>query len=138
MTFPVSMLLVFALWTIVLLVLTVGVYRWSHVLTGKAQFVDYRADDVRGSEFYKRAMRAHANCIENLPVFGAVVFAVYASGISSSAIDTMCAVVVLARIAQSILHVALVQTNPIIFIRFCAFFTQIICFFSIAIIVFLY
>jgi uncharacterized MAPEG superfamily protein len=83
-------------------------------------------------------MRAHANCVENSPVFGVVVFAIYASGIASSAIDTMCAVVVLARIAQSIIHVALIQTNTIVFVRFCAFFTQIICFFSMAVIVFRY
>ncbi len=88
-----------------------------------------------GSDWYQRAMRAHANCIENLPVFGVIVFAAYVAGVSTPSIDTMCRVILIARVTQSIIHVALNQTNLIAFIRFCAFFTQIICFVWIAVIV---
>ena len=135
MTLPILMLLIFSMWTITVLVFTVGVYRWSNVFAGKAQISDYRADKIEGSDWYKRAMRAHANCIENLPIFAVVVFAAYACSVSSSTIDLMSMVVVVARIAQSIIHVAFVQTNIIAFIRFCAFFTQIVCFVGIAAIV---
>ena len=34
MTVPVWMLLGFAAWTVLLLLTTVGVYRWSRILTG--------------------------------------------------------------------------------------------------------
>jgi len=135
MTLPVLMLLLFAMWTIVLLLFTVGVYRWGNIFTGKAQISDYRADNVEGADWYKRAMRAHANCLENLPVFGAVVFAAYVAGVSSPMMDTASVLVVITRVMQSIIHVALVQTNMIAFIRFCAFFAQIVCFAIMSIIV---
>jgi len=135
MTLPVLMLLSFAMWTIVLLVFTVGVYRWTNIFTRKAQISDYRSDNVEGSDWYKRAMRAHANCVENLPVFGVVVFAAYVADVTSTTLDYLCITIVIARIAQSIIHVTLEQTNFIAFIRFCAFLVQIICFVSIAVIV---
>ena len=71
------MLLGFATWTLLLLMATVGVYRWSRILTGRVEVRNFRADQVEGEDWYKRAMRAHANCVENLPVFGAIVFALY-------------------------------------------------------------
>ena len=45
MTVPVWMLLAFATWTVVLLLGTVGVYRWSRILTGH---VPIRIARVRG------------------------------------------------------------------------------------------
>ena len=75
MTTPVWMLLGFAGWTVLLLLGTVGVYRWSRILTGTVPIRSFRADPIEGAEWYRRALRAHANCIENLPVFGGIVFA---------------------------------------------------------------
>lgn len=129
---PVLMVLIFALWTVILLVLTVGIYRWGSVFSGKAQLTDFPADDVRGSDFYKRAMRAHANCIENLPVFTAAVFTAYATNTTSDTINVMSMIVVAARISQSLVHVSFHQTNSITFLRFCLFLAQVICFFGIA------
>lgn len=131
-TVPVLMVLLFAVWTIVLLVLTVGIYRWGSVFTGKAQLTDFRADDVKGSDFYKRAMRAHANCVENLPIFIAVVFAAYVTDTMSESVQLMSIIIVVARVLQSLVHVSLEQTNKVTFFRFCLFFAQIICFFGIA------
>ena len=131
-TVPVLMVLLFAVWTIVLLVLTVGIYRWGSVFAGKAQLTDFRADDVRGSDFYKRAMRAHANCVENLPIFIAVVFAAYVMNAMSDTVRLMSIIVVVARVLQSLVHVSLDQTNKVTLVRFCFFFAQIICFFGIA------
>lgn len=129
---PVLTVLLFAVWTMVLLVLTVGIYRWGSVFAGKAQISDFRSDDVQGTDFYKRAMRAHANCVENLPVFIAVVFAAYTLNIQSGTMDTMCIIILVTRVLQSLVHVSVVQSNIISFIRFCFFFAQIICFFGIA------
>lgn len=136
-TIPVLMVLLFALWAVALLVLTVGIYRWGSIFAGKAQLTDFKADDVRGSDFYKRAMRAHANCIENLPVFIAVVFASHVANINADSVDIMSVIVVASRVLQSLVHVSLVQTNKVTLLRFCLFFSQVICFFGIGFVVFM-
>jgi uncharacterized MAPEG superfamily protein len=77
MTVRVWTLVGFATWTVLLLLTTVGVYRWSRILTGRVPIRSFRADQVEGADWYIRAMRAHANCVENLPVFGSIVFGLY-------------------------------------------------------------
>ncbi len=134
MIFPAWMLLGFAVWTIVLLLCTVGVYRWSRILTGKVEIGKFRSDLVEGSDWYLRAMRAHANCVENLPVFGAIVFAIYASGLSSNIINILSAAILVARILQSIIHVALRQSNSVVTVRFILFFSQLLSFMALSII----
>lgn len=128
MSTPIWMLLAFAAWTILLLLSTIGVYRWSRILTGRTPIKEFRADQVEGADWYRRAMRAHANCVENLPVFGAIVLALYASSMSSATIDTICITVVAARVLQSLSHVCLPQTNTAASVRFAFFFVQIVCF----------
>jgi hypothetical protein len=73
MTIPVWVLLGFAAWTLLTLFTTIGVYRWTRILTGRAAIAEWRADEVQGSEWYRRALRAHMNCVENLPVYTATV-----------------------------------------------------------------
>ena len=68
MNIPVLVLLGFAAWTLLTLIASIGVYRLSRVLTGRASMAEWRADLPQGSEWYQRAMRAHMNCVENLPV----------------------------------------------------------------------
>lgn len=126
MTVPVWALLAFATWTMVLLLATVGVYRWSRILTGRVPVKGFRADQIEGSDWYKRAMRAHANCVENLPVFGAIVLALTVAGIRSSTVDYLCVAIVIARVAQSLTHVCFSQTNIVASMRFGFFFVQIV------------
>jgi uncharacterized MAPEG superfamily protein len=128
MTIPVWMLLGFAAWTLVLLAATIGVYRWIRILTGRAGVGAFPADKVEGEEWYKRAMRAHANCIENLPVFGAIVFAIHVSGIRGAAVDYPSIAVLAARVAQSLVHVSFVQTDAVASVRFSFFSIQLACF----------
>jgi len=130
MTFPVWMLLGFAMWTLVVLLGSVGVYRWSRILTGKVAIKEFRADKVEGEDWYLRAMRAHANCIENLPVFAVIVFVSFVSGVSSASVDIMAFIVLAARILQSTIHIALTPTNTIVLVRFIFYFVQVICFFG--------
>ena len=118
MTVPLWMLLGFAAWTVLLLLSTVGVYRWSRILTGRVPIRDFRADQVEGEDWYRRSMRAHANCIENLPVFGAIVLALYVAGVGGSIVNLLSISVLAARIAQSLVHVCLVQTNTVAVVRF--------------------
>lgn len=128
MTVPVWTLLAFATWTVVLLLTTVGVYRWSRILTGRVPIKDFRADPAGGSDWYQRAMRAHANCVENLPVFGAIVLALAAADIRGPAVNYLCIAILIARIAQSLTHVCLSQTNIVTSVRFGFFLVQIMSF----------
>src|SRR4051812_48172204 len=65
MSVPVLVLLGFTAWTLLTLFCTIGVYRWSRILTGRASIAEWRADLPQGSGWYQRAMRAHMNCVEN-------------------------------------------------------------------------
>jgi uncharacterized MAPEG superfamily protein len=125
-TAPLWALLGFAAWTVLLLLGTVGVYRWSRILTGRVPIREFRADRIEGDDWYKRAMRAHANCVENLPVFGAIVLVLYASGIQSPLAGAVSTAILAARIAQSVVHVAFEQTNAVVSVRFTFFLVQIV------------
>lgn len=135
MTVPVWMLLGFAAWTVLLLLFTVGIYRWSRILTGRVPIRDFRADRVEGDDWYRRAMRAHANCVENLPVFGAIVFALFVSGTTGPAVNFLSVGILAARILQSLVHVGLVQTNTVVAFRFAFFFAQILGFLALIVMV---
>ena len=135
MTIPVWMLLAFAAWTVLLLLATVGVYRWSRILTGQAPIRNFRADQIEGEDWYKRAMRAHANCIENLPVFAAIVFALHVGGIHGATVNYLCIAVLVARVMQSLIHVCFSQTNTVVSVRFAFFFVQLVSFLSLTVMV---
>ena len=128
MMLPVWMLVGFAVWTVLLLLATVGVYRWSRILTGRVAIREFRADQIEGAEWYKRAMRAHANCVENLPVFGAIVFGLYVGNVGSVLVNALAVAVLLAGIMQSLVHVCFIQTNTVSAVRFGFFFVQIVSF----------
>ena len=98
------MLVRFAAWTVPLLLATVGVYRWSRILTGRMPIRSFRADRIE-ADWYIRAMRAHANCVENLPVFGAIVLGLYVGNVASASVNAWAVAVLVARIMQSLVHV---------------------------------
>lgn len=127
MTIPVLVLLGFAGWTLLLLVSTVGIYRWSMILSGRATIREWTPDEPQGNALYRRAMRAHMNCVENLPVYGAVVLAAVATGVSSPWLDGLALTLLVARIVQSLLHVALEPTEVIAGARFGFFCVQVVC-----------
>ena len=124
MSLPVWMLVGFAVWTLLVLMM-IGVYRWSRILTRRAPISSFRADPIEGPDWYKRAMRAHANCIENLPVFGAIVFALHVASLASPLINALAVIVLVARIMQSLVHVCFVQTDMVASVRFAFFFVQV-------------
>jgi uncharacterized MAPEG superfamily protein len=128
MTVPVWMLLGFAAWTLLLLLLTVGVYRWSRIFSGRVQIRNFPADAAGGDDWYRRATRAHANCIENLPVFGAVVFGLHVANVTGAWVDVLAAAVLAARVCQSLVHVCFVHSNAVASWRFSFYFVQFCCF----------
>jgi hypothetical protein len=126
MNVPLWVLLGFAVWTIAVLLVGIGIRRWSLILTGRAQLTDFPADMPHGTPAYRRAMRAHANCVENLPVYGAIALALFASQLQSPTIDALAMVLLAARMAQSVVHVAFIETNATVLIRFIFFFAQLV------------
>jgi uncharacterized MAPEG superfamily protein len=131
MPIPVWVLLGFAVWTLLILFSTVGVYRWSRILTGRTGIAGWRADEQQGSEWYRRALRAHMNCVENLPIYTAIVVAVLAAGVTSPLLDGLAIVILVARICQSSIHLLLEQTNTAAAVRFIFYFVQVISMFAI-------
>ena len=128
MSVPLLMLLGFAAWTLLLLMATVGVYRWSGILLGSAQIASFRADAADGAGWYQRGTRAHANCVENLPVFGVIVFALQAANVAGALVDGLAIAILAARVVQSLVHTGFVQTNTMVAIRFSFYSVQLACF----------
>ncbi|HEY5807205.1 MAG TPA: MAPEG family protein, partial [Povalibacter sp.] len=118
MTIPQWTLLGFAAWTLALLMATVGVYRWGSILFAKAAIASFRSDALEGAGWYQRGTRAHANCIENLPVFGAIVYLISATGLQGPMVDALCIAILAARIVQSCVHISHDQTNAFVAVRF--------------------
>ena len=127
MSIPVWTLLGFAVWSMLVLILTVGIYRWGLIFAGRVQVAEFRADQVEGSDRYRRAMRAHLNCLENLPIFGAIVLVIVVSGARSSALDVLALTFMGARIIQTLIHVSREQTNLLAYLRFGFFLVQLVC-----------
>jgi len=132
MTIPQLSLLLFALWTLAVLMVTIGWYRWSRILLGLAAIHQFRSDDVQGADWYRRAMRAHANCVENLPVFGAIVLVLALNRVESPVISALSLAVPSARVVQSLMHICFVETKRTVSIRFTAFSVQLLCFLALA------
>lgn len=134
-TIPVWVLFAFAGWTVLTLVGSIGIYRWSLILTGHAGLNEFPADRPHGTDWYRRAMRAHANCVENLPVYTALVIVINASDVSGSMLDYLAVGVLATRIPQTIVHIAFPETNLAVGVRFTFFFAQLLCFLGMGVVI---
>jgi uncharacterized MAPEG superfamily protein len=135
MPIPVWVLLGFAAWTLFILFTTVGVYRWSRILTGRTAIATWRADEQQGGEWYRRAIRAHLNCVENLPIYTAIVVALFTAHVTSPILDWLAITLLVARICQSSVHLLVEQTNTVAGIRFAFFFVQAICMIAMGVLI---
>jgi uncharacterized MAPEG superfamily protein len=131
MTIPQWTLLGFAAWTLVLLMATVGVYRWGNILFAKADIASFRSGALEGAGWYQRGTRAHANCIENLPVFGAIVYAISLVGMQGVIVDALCVATLVARVVQSCVHISHEQTNAFVAVRFSFYSVQLVSFLAL-------
>jgi uncharacterized MAPEG superfamily protein len=127
MNIPQWALLGFAGWTLLLLMATVGVYRWGNILFAGAAIASFRHDAPEGG-WYQRGTRAHANCIENLPVFAAIVYLMTLVDLHGPLVDALCIATLGARIAQSCVHIARVQTDAFVAVRFSFYSVQLVSF----------
>jgi len=128
MSIPQWTLLGFTAWTLGLLMATVGVYRWGNILFAKAAIASFRHDAPEGAGWYQRGTRAHANCIENLLVFGAIVYIISVIGLEGPMVDALCIATLAARIVQSCVHISHEQTNAFVAVRFSFYSVQLVSF----------
>jgi uncharacterized MAPEG superfamily protein len=111
----------FAAWTLALASM-IGLLRASAVLAGKRAPNQFDPGGADLSEFSRRLCRAHANCYENLPIFGALIAVALITG-RHGATDGLAMWFLAARIGQSVVH--LVSTsNPAVNVRFALFLAQ--------------
>ncbi len=119
-------LLGFAVWTLGVLAFTVGIHRWSRILTGKAAIHEFPAHAPAGPDWYRRATRAHLNCVENLPVYGAIVVTATSIGAAGRALDALAVTVLAARIVQTVVHIAFTESRRSVSVRFSFFSIQLV------------
>ncbi len=125
MTTPLYSLMGFVFWT-ALLVLLIGVIRVGQVVTGKAAVNSFPSGQPHGSDFYWRLSRAHMNCLENLPLFAAVVLTGHVSGLTAPLFGTLAATYAFARVGQTLAHVSSAGVAAVN-VRFTFFSVQMVC-----------
>jgi uncharacterized MAPEG superfamily protein len=96
-------LLYYVLWMVVLVLLYVG-HRIPLVLLGKKQANFWtRGNTTDDAAWQVRAQHAHANTVENIGIFAAVVLAATALD-RSAVVDPLACWVLYARVGQSVVH----------------------------------
>lgn len=113
----------FIAWTLALLVL-METLRSRLVLTGAVPANGFDPQNSMLSPFMQRLARAHANCLEGLPIFGGLMLMAVVAG-RSAVTDPLAYTLLAARVVQSLIHVA--STTPIaVTARFTAFAVQVV------------
>lgn len=111
----------FIAWTLFLLVAMEAI-RSRMVVAKEVPANGFRPDNANLSPFMQRLARAHANCLEGLPIFGGLMLVAVISG-KSSLTDPLAFVLLGARTVQSSIHLA--SLSPIaVTLRFSAFAVQ--------------
>lgn len=121
MTTSALTLTLFIAWTLLLLVI-METLRSGLVITGRAHSNEFKPDNANLSPFMQRLARAHANCVESLPVFGGLLLVAIVTG-RAEVTDALAPWLLGARIIQSSIHLAstsVVAVNT----RFTAFAVQ--------------
>ena len=112
----------FLCWTLFLIVLMETV-RSKLVLTREVPANGFNPENSNLSPFMQRLARAHANCIEGLPLFGGFMILSVVAG-KSNITDQLAYVLLAARIAQSTIHLASTSSLAVT-ARFTAFAVQV-------------
>ncbi len=113
----------FIAWSLLLLAL-MEVIRSKLVISRHVQASGFRPDNANLSPFRQRLARAHANCIEGLPIFGGLMLVALVTE-RTDVTDPLALLLLAARIVQSSLHLAS-PANAIVTLRFAAFAVQML------------
>jgi uncharacterized MAPEG superfamily protein len=122
----------FAVWTLLVVLVGIGLPRLTAVLARRTPPNAFVADVPHGSERYRRTLRAHVNCVENLPIFAALVLVGRAVSLESPTFEALAVAVLPARMAQTLAHVA-GGSNRAVMVRFSFFTMQVVCFLAMAV-----
>jgi hypothetical protein len=130
MSIPVMILLGYAAWTLLILVGSIGVYRWSCIVTGRASMAEWRADlqrlvpacYARAYELRREPPDLYGNC-------GGT------HGHRPTRLDHLAIAILPARIGQTLTHIVLPPTNAVTSLRFGFFCIQLACMISIGAII---
>jgi len=133
MPLPLVVLFGFALWTMTVPLGAIATYRWMNILQGARAIESFRADAPDGAGWYRRAMRAHANCVENLPVLGALVGIDTALHVHGALLDGAATTVLVARVPHTLVHILLPETSRAASLRFALFFVQYVAMLTMAV-----
>ena len=97
-------LTVFILWALLLIAL-MEVVRSKLILQKAVAPNEFRPDNANLSPFMQRLARAHANCIENIPVRGGLLLIAIVSD-REHVTDPLAYVLLGARVTQTLIHLA--------------------------------
>ena len=111
----------FVAWSLFLLV-SMELIRTYLVFTKEVPANAFQPDNSTLSPFMQRLARAHANCIEGLPIFGGLMLIAVFSG-KSGLTDPLAYTFLAARILQSAIHL-ISLSEAAVFLRFSAFAVQ--------------
>lgn len=111
----------FIAWSLVLLVL-MEVVRSKLVLAKEVAPNGFNPENSNLSPFMQRLTRAHANCLEGIPLFGGLMLAAVVTS-NAHITDPLAYVFLGARIVQSLIHVASLSSVAVT-MRFSAFAVQ--------------
>lgn len=111
----------FIAWSLALLVL-MELVRAKLVLTRAVPADAFRPDNANLSPFMQRLARAHANCVEGLPIFGGLMVVALLAG-EAAVTDPLAYALLAARIVQSLVHLASTSATAVT-LRFSAFAVQ--------------
>ena len=114
-------LTLFIAWALLLLV-AMEILRARLVLTGRARSNEFTPDNSNASPFMQRLARAHANCVESLPLFGGLLVVALVTG-RTGVTDALAPWLLAARIVQSSIHLASTSVFAVN-ARFAAFAVQ--------------
>jgi uncharacterized MAPEG superfamily protein len=115
-------LVLYVAWTLALLLL-MEVMRSHLVLARRVPANAFRPDNANLSPFLQRLARAHANCLEGFPVFGALLLIAHLAG-RNDVTDPLAYPFLVARVLQSTIHLA--STSPAaVTLRFLFFAAQL-------------
>ncbi|WP_029695981.1 MAPEG family protein [Comamonas badia] len=111
----------FIAWALLLLVL-MEILRTQLVLQGKVPANGFAPDNAGLTPFMQRLARAHANCIEGLPIFGGLLLIAIATD-RAAVTDSLAYFFLASRIVQSLVHLASLSAAAVM-ARFTAFTVQ--------------
>ena len=118
----VTVLTLLIAWALLLVVL-MEVLRGSLVAGGRIAGNEFRPDNSNLSPFMQRLARAHANCIEGLPVFGGLLVVALLTN-RAGVTDPLAPWLLVARLVQSVAHLSS-RSNLAVNVRFVAFVVQL-------------